>query len=213
MTLKLHSCELRTTSLAVMDWVTTPLLLMKRVLCLIADGFEEIETITPIDLLRRAGVDVRIAAVGDSMHVTGRSGVVMHADSTLSQVEQVEDFDLLLLPGGPQVKALRADGRAASLAASYFTKGRPVAAICAAPLILKDAGLLEGASYTAHFSTRDELPEAASEVVVTHGHLITSQGAGTAFEFALQLVYLLAGAETAQAVAASIMLNRAWHPA
>lgn len=182
---------------------------MKRVLCLITDGFEEIETITPIDILRRAGVEVTVAAVGDSIHVTGRSSIVMHADTTLDQVEQPQSFDLLLLPGGPQVKALRADGRAAALAAQYAAEQKNVAAICAAPLILKDAGLLEGKRYAAHFSSKDELPAAANESVVTDGLLITSRGAGTSMDFALHLVTLLVGPEAAASVAAAIMLNPA----
>jgi len=182
---------------------------MKRVLCLITNGFEEIETVTPIDILRRAGVEVTVASVGVSIHVTGRSGIVMHADTTFSQVEDPSTFDLLLLPGGPQVKTLREEGSATALARQYAKSLKPVAAICAAPLILKDAGLLEGTPYTAHFSTREELPSPREEPVVADGLIITSQGAGTSLEFALHLVELLAGPAAARDVAAAIMRNPA----
>src|SRR3978361_2109459 len=89
-----------------------------RVLCIIADGFEEIETIAPVDLLRRAGAEVVMATIAASIHVTGRSGIVMHADAILGNVMD-QDFDLLFIPGGPGVKALRADGRAAQLAQRF----------------------------------------------------------------------------------------------
>ncbi len=186
---------------------------MKRILCLITDGFEEIETVTPIDILRRAGVEVTLASVGVSIHVTGRNSIVMHADTTLSQIEDPLSFDLLLLPGGPQVKRLREDGTAAVLARQYATALKPVAAICAAPLLLKDAGLLNGTRYTAHFSTRSELPDPQPEPVVTDGSLITSQGAGTSLAFALHLAETLVGPDIAREVAAAIMQNPASSPA
>src|SRR5512143_3282676 len=101
----------------------------KRVLCLLAHGFEEIEATTPIDLLRRAEVEVVVAAITRDLLVTGRSGLTLRADTTLDDIA-ANDFDLLFLPGGPGVKALRADGRAARLARAYVDSGKLVAAIC-----------------------------------------------------------------------------------
>ena len=177
----------------------------KRVLCLLTDGFEEIETVTPVDLLRRAGVEVVMAALGQGRQVTGRSGIVIHADALLDAVD-AGSFDLLFIPGGPAVKALRSDGRAASLAQSFTQAGKPIAAICAGPLIFQDAGLLEGKKYTAHDSTYAELTHAdASQAVIVDGLVTTSRGAGTALEFGLELVTQLAGAEIAAQVARSIM--------
>ncbi len=180
---------------------------MKRVLCIVADGFEEIETVTPVDLLRRAEIEVVVAAVGSSLHVTGRSGITMHADAGLDEVDPA-GFDLLLLPGGPGVAALRADGRAAALAKQFVAAGKPVGAICAAPLLLADAGLLEGKQFTAHFTTAGDLPGAlADEPVVDDALLITSRGAGTALDFGLLLVERLAGTTKAAEVAQSIMAS------
>lgn len=177
----------------------------KRVLCLLADGFEEIETVTPVDLLRRAGVEVVLAALGDGIHCTGRCGLVVHADAKLADVDPA-GFDLLLLPGGPGVQALRADGRAARLAGDFAASGRGVAAICAAPLVLHDAGLLTGKSYTAHDSTWGVLTEArGGERVVMEGTLITSRGAGTALDFGLALVEQLAGPAERASVARAVM--------
>jgi protein deglycase len=179
---------------------------MPTALVLITEGFEEIETLTPVDVLRRAGVDVTLAALKDGIHVTGRSGVTIHADSPLSLVPDRYGFDLLLLPGGPQVKAMRADGRAAALARAYSLAGKRVAAICAAPQLLVDAALLEGKSFTSYPSLA--LPGSQQQsAVVTDGLLTTSRGAGTSLAFALELVSLLCGPTSAADVAESIALN------
>ena len=119
----------------------------KRVLCLLAPGFEEIETVTPIDLLRRAGAEVVVASLNGENAVTGRSKLTLLADAALADVAG-QDFDLLLVPGGPGVQALRADGRPAKLAREFSEAGKPVAAICAAPAVLKDANLLENKKFT-----------------------------------------------------------------
>jgi len=177
----------------------------KRVLCLLAPGFEEIETVTPIDLLRRAGAEVIVASVNGEPSVTGRSQITLRADAALADVAN-EDFDLLIVPGGPGVKALRADGRPAKLAEAFHRSGKVVAAICAGPTVLKDAHLLENRRFTAHFSVYEELPDAlAEERVVRDGEILTSRGAGTAVDFGLALVQALFGAEKSSEVAQAIM--------
>src|SRR4051812_24844364 len=100
--------------------------MQKRVLCLIADGFEEIEMVTPVDLLRRAGVKVVIAALAEGP-VTGRCGIRVEPDVLLAEVDPA-GFDLLFIPGGPGVKALRSDGRAAALAREFHDAGKKIAA-------------------------------------------------------------------------------------
>lgn len=176
-----------------------------RVLCLLADGFEEIETITPIDLLRRAGAEVVVASMGDGLDVTGRSAITVRADAMVEDALGTGDFDLLLIPGGPGVAVLREDGRAVGLARDFHAREKTVAAICAAPLILNDAGLLEGRRFTAHFSVHDELPRPLDERVVVDGRLITSRGAGTALEFSLALIATLIGPDEATRVSEAIM--------
>jgi len=177
----------------------------RRVLCLLVDGVEEIELVSPVDLLRRAGAEVILAALGNSLDVTGRNGIQLRADVMLDSVSDGE-FDLLLIPGGPGVAALRADGRPARLAEAFNQTGKWVSAICAAPLVLKDAGILQGRKYTAHSSVVDELPEALlEELVVTDGNVITSRGAGTALEFGLSLVGLLFDEDKRREVAVAIM--------
>jgi 4-methyl-5(b-hydroxyethyl)-thiazole monophosphate biosynthesis len=137
--------------------------------------------------------------------VTGRNSIVLHADQALAEVK-VEDFDLLLIPGGAAVATLRQDGRAAALAKSFVESGKPVAAICAGPLVLEDAGLLDGKRFTAHFSAANELPGAQTgERVVEDGLIITSRGAGTALEFGLALVDRLFGEAKEEEIARAIM--------
>jgi protein deglycase len=173
---------------------------MKRVLVIMADGFEEIEAITPVDVLRRAGVDVVTASLAENRHVTGRCGVTAHTDAALSQVATA-NYDMVLLPGGPGVKALRADARVGEIIRRHLDAGAWLAAICAAPTVLHDCGILQGRRYTAHFSVAGELPDIlGDETVVTDGKVVTSRGAGTALEFGLHLVELL----TTKAKAAEI---------
>ena len=177
----------------------------KRVLCLLFTGFEEVETIAPVDLLRRAGVEVVVASLTGEKLVTGRCDITVQADAALADVSE-QEFDLLLIPGGPGVKAVRADGRAAKLAQAYAQIGKPVAAICAAPTILKDAGLLAGKRFTSHAGVLAELPESlVSERVVEDGDIITSRGAATAVDFGLALVRRLCGEAAAAEVAKGIM--------
>jgi 4-methyl-5(b-hydroxyethyl)-thiazole monophosphate biosynthesis len=169
------------------------------------DGFEEIEAVAPIDLLRRAGAEVILASLSGETHVTGRCQVRLQTDQALGEADAAA-FDLLLIPGGPGVAALRRDGRAVRLAQAMAHSGKPVAAICAAPTVLLDAGVLAGRRHTAHYSVVTELPQALlEERVVEDGLLITSRGAGTAIDFGLALVKRLYGEAKAQEIARAIM--------
>lgn len=180
---------------------------MPTVLAILAEGFEEIEAVAPIDLLRRAGAEVLTAALAEGIHVTGRNGLTLHADTTLAAVPP-RDFDCVLLPGGPGVKLLRADPRIRELVLRQHAAGRWLAAICAAPAVLHDAELLAGRRYTAHFSVANELPHILrAEKVVIDGRILTSRGAGTSLEFGLALIEQLFSTEQASAVANAIALQ------
>ena len=177
---------------------------MPTVLAILPEGVEELEAVAPIDLLRRAGVEVTVASLADGIHVTGRNALTLHADTPLSAVGD-RLFDLLFLPGGPGVKLLRADPRVRAAVLSHHAAGRWLAAICAAPTVLHDAGLLANRRYTAHFSVAAELPAILSgERTVADGHILTSRGAGTAIDFGLLLVEKLCSPEKAREIALSI---------
>ena len=177
---------------------------MPTVLTLLAEGFEEIEAITPVDLMRRAGIEVTVAALAEGIHVSGRTGITLHADTTLATVENRE-FDAVFLPGGPGVKHLRADPRVRLLVQRHHAAGKWIAAICAAPTVLADAGLLQDRKYTAHFSVANELPAIlAGERTVVDGQILTSRGAGTALDFGLLLITKLLSADKSQDVARAV---------
>lgn len=177
---------------------------MPTVLTLLADGFEEIEAFAPVDLLRRAGVEVTVATLNDHRHATGRSGITAHGDVALGTVGTAL-YDLLFLPGGAGVQHLRADPRVGELVRRHAAADRWLAAICAAPTVLHDCGLLAGRRYTAHYSVANELPAIlADERIVTDGRITTSRGAGTAVEFGLHLAGLLAGPEKAKEISKAI---------
>ncbi|HSI06952.1 MAG TPA: DJ-1 family glyoxalase III [Rariglobus sp.] len=177
---------------------------MPTALAILPEGFEELEAVAPIDLLRRAGVEVTVASLADNPYILGRNALNLRADTSLSAVGE-KLFDLLFLPGGPGVKLLRADPRVRATVLAHHAAGRWLAAICAAPTVLHDAGLLSGRRYTAHFSVASELPAIlADERTVADGHLLTSRGAGTAIDFGLLLVAKLCSPEKAREITLSI---------
>lgn len=167
---------------------------MKRALLPLAPGFEEIEAVTVIDILRRAGAEVVVAGL-ERGPVRGSRGVRVVADATLDEVAGAS-FDLLVLPGGRGgTDALAADARVQTLLRDQMRSGRLVAAISAATEVLHRAGLLEGRQVTSHPSSRDALTGVryVEERVARDGTLITSRGPGTAIEFAYALVEALFG--------------------
>jgi 4-methyl-5(b-hydroxyethyl)-thiazole monophosphate biosynthesis len=176
----------------------------KSALVLLANGFEEIEATCPIDVLRRSEAKVTVASCEQSLWVTGRSNIKFEADCLFGE-EVCEEYDMLVLPGGPAVFELRKNERVLSLIHDFDHAGEPIGAICAAPLLLLDAQAIRGRRYTAHGSVSDELPDIQDEQLVVHDeNLITSRGAGTAVEFGLRLVEILYGEGKANEIRHSI---------
>jgi 4-methyl-5(b-hydroxyethyl)-thiazole monophosphate biosynthesis len=176
---------------------------MSRVLVPLAEGFEEIEAITVVDLLRRAGIEVHTASL-DGPGVTGSHGITVLADAALDAVV-ADDYDMIVLPGGmPGAEHLKNDPRVISLLRRCAATGRFTAAICAAPAVLAHAGLLEERSATSFpgFLTMDSAPgiRLRDDAVVVDGKVVTSRGAGTAMEFGLALIELLEGAAAMERV-------------
>lgn len=169
---------------------------MPRVLVPLAPGFEEIEAITLVDLLRRAGIEVHTASL-DGPRVEGSHGIAVLADKALDAAV-ADDYDMIVLPGGmPGAEHLRNDPRVISLLRHMAAAGRYTAAICAAPGVLAHAGLLEGRSATSFpgFLRADSAPgiRLRDDPVVVDGKVATSRGPGTALLFGLALIELLAG--------------------
>lgn len=174
----------------------------KRVTILLANGFEEIEAITPIDVLRRAGASVCIMSIEDKKNVQGAHHISVEAD-TLFDSELIMASDMIVLPGGmPGTKNLMAHRGLSALLPLFNETGRYLAAICAAPTILGKLKLLEGRSATCFPGFENQLLNAklSNRPVVVDKNIITARGAGVSLEFSLKLVNILFGEDTFKAL-------------
>jgi 4-methyl-5(b-hydroxyethyl)-thiazole monophosphate biosynthesis len=169
---------------------------MAKVLVPLAQGCEELEAVTIIDLLRRAGIEVVVAGLQPGI-VKASRGTQLVPDTALDAV-LMDDFDMIVLPGGmPGAQHLRDDPRIIDLLKRMAEQGKYTAAICAAPTVLAEAGLLEGRRATGYpgFLDKMDVPGMAylKEAVVQDGKILTSRGPGTAMDFALALIEALSG--------------------
>lgn len=168
---------------------------------LLANGFEEIEAVTIIDVLRRAEVAVTTLSAGTSgLEVAGSHGVTVRADKTLAKGAR-ESWDMVILPGGiPGATNLRDNPEVQALIKEQHRQGRRLGAICAAPIALGAAGILEGKKATSYPGFEKELKGAicVGDRVVRDGNIVTSRGPGTALEFALEIVSDLCGKSVAE---------------
>jgi 4-methyl-5(b-hydroxyethyl)-thiazole monophosphate biosynthesis len=178
---------------------------MKTVLVLFAEGSEELEAISIVNILRRAEIAVTLAGL-ETGPLRGSRGTILMPDTTLDEAI-THSYDMVVLPGGqPGTNNLKADARVLKLMQKMSQQGKYVAAICAAPSVLATAGLLDGKQATCFPGALDAFPQVTqrSIAVVEDGKLITSRGPGTAMDFALTLVERLAGKEKRLAVEAGL---------
>jgi protein deglycase len=179
--------------------------MMKRVVVPLAHGFEEIETVTVVDILRRAGISVTVAGVETGSPpgaIEGRTGIRLVPDLSIDRVK-VSDFDMIVLPGGLKgAQTLQKDTRVARLLRVLQDNDRYIAAICAAPIVLAAHGMIAGRKLTSHPSVREQLSGAIYDEgrVVIDGRLVTSRGPGTAMEFAMALVEILMGRQKVEEI-------------
>ncbi len=175
----------------------------KKVLVPIADGSEEIETCSIVNVLRRGGVEVTLASVGPILNIVGARKIQIVADKFLSDCAG-DVFDMIVLPGGmPGAQNLRDSEDLTSMLKKQAQAGRLYGAICASPaVVLAHHGLLAGKKATAYNSFQKDLPDvsAANEIVVIDGNCLTGQSPGTALEFALTLLKVLVSEEVSQKV-------------
>jgi 4-methyl-5(b-hydroxyethyl)-thiazole monophosphate biosynthesis len=158
----------------------------------LADGFEDIEALTVIDLFRRVGINVDTVGVIGTV-ITSKSNVRVMVDRKISDVRP-DDYDAIVLPGGSQgVQNLGRSSKLVEILKDFNEKDKLIAAICAAPSILAKIGLLDNRKATIFPGMERELPRPRAEKVVVDGNIITSQSAGTAMEFAIVLVEKLVG--------------------
>jgi 4-methyl-5(b-hydroxyethyl)-thiazole monophosphate biosynthesis len=174
---------------------------MSKVAVILADGFEEVEAMAIIDVLRRADIDVVIAGLHDGSVSSARKVRVV-PDADINSI-RAEDFDMIVLPGGqPGSDNLNADKRVKDLVRDFHRKGKLTGAICAAPYVLANAGVLEGKRATSYPTYRERLGNAVYEEnpVVEDGNVLTSRGPGTALYFGLAIVEKMMGKEKAQKI-------------
>ncbi len=169
----------------------------------LAEGFEEIEALTPVDVLRRAGIPIKTVAIGPEKTVLGSRKVPVVADILFGEVEP-DGVDMIILPGGqPGADHLYESEELRRIVRFSFEKNRILAAICAAPLVLGRLGLLEGKKATCYPGYEDNLKGAEvfpEKAVVCDGKIVTARGPGAASEFAFKLVELLADKEKADSI-------------
>ena len=184
---------------------------MAAVLLPLASGFEELEAVALVDTMRRGGIEVRIVYLEDTLHgalVTGANGITIQADMSIYHCI-ADDFDMMVLPGGwGGTYALAENARVIELLQTFKEK-KSIAAMCAAPFVLKKAGVL-GTEYTCYPGAKEEIdhPGYRDDLkVVEDGNVLTSQGPGTAVCFGLAIVNKLVGSESMQAVKEGMLLE------
>ena len=176
---------------------------------LLTDGFEEIEALTPLDILRRAGLDARTVAVGSKVAI-GSHGIAVVCDMTADEVN-LDEVTMAIFPGGmPGSLNLDASPFTDKIIESLIEKGGRLAAICAAPLILGRRGLLNGKAAVCYPGFENELvgariPSESDVKAVTDGNIITAKGMGAAVDFSLAIIEALLGKDKAREIAAAII--------
>ncbi|MFH0836758.1 MAG: DJ-1 family glyoxalase III [Candidatus Aenigmatarchaeota archaeon] len=154
------------------------------------EGFEEIEASTIIDILRRAGLAITVT--GTSAIIIGGQSMKIVVDAKISDIN-TDDYDFIALPGGPGYRSILDSTDVHEMLRSFNEKGKLIAAICAAPLILQKAGVLDGKKATAYPGMEKYLDNPREESVVVDQNIVTSRGPGTAIEFSLKIVEMMIG--------------------
>jgi protein deglycase len=167
---------------------------MSKVAVILAEGFEEGETLTIVDILRRANIECHMISIGGDK-VRGGHDIVVKADAIIS--DDVKEYDMIVLPGGlPGATNLRDDDRVIKLLQEMNHDGKFVTAMCAAPIALGKAGVLENKNFTAYIGYDQKIETTGTfkeDIVVVDGNLVTSRGPATAYAFAYKLVDVLSG--------------------
>lgn len=180
---------------------------MSKVYIFLADGFEEIEGLTVVDLLRRAEIDITMVSIMDTKSVTGAHGITIEADVLYDDAD-LSQAEMLVLPGGmPGTRHLGEHEALVARLKSFNENNKLIAAICAAPSVLGVNGILKGKKATCYPGFEDKLVDAVvlTDPVVKDQNIITSRGLGTAIPFALKIIELLKDKDTSESIAKSII--------
>ncbi|WP_446897268.1 DJ-1 family glyoxalase III [Clostridium sp. LBM24168] len=182
---------------------------MKNAVVLLADGFEEIEALTSVDILRRGDVNCVIASVDNNREKTSSRNTTVVTDEILKNIDS-DKYDVVILPGGILgATNLRDNGDVVELVREFYSKGKFVAAICAAPIVLKKAGIIDGKKVTSNPNFKDELGKVdyREDLVVQDGNIITSRGAAMSIYFAFKILENITDKVTLERVEKSTLMN------
>ena len=174
-----------------------------------ADGCEEIEGLTVVDVLRRGGMDIDTVSISGDPYVTGSHNIAFCADKLISELNWA-DYDGIVLPGGiPGTPNLAASPAVTDALKLFDAEGKLIAAICAAPSVLGQIGLLEGRDATSYPGFAEKMPGCnyKTDAVVRDGNIITSRGMGTVNDFALEIIRYLADENTAKEIADRVVYS------
>lgn len=171
----------------------------------LADGFEEIEALCPYDLMLRAGIEVKTVSINKTTAVTGTHNITVHADMTIADADPAKDISGIMLPGGmPGASNLEANEKVQAFITKASDEGKLISAICAAPFILGNRGLLKGKNATCFPGFEKHLTGAkvTGEKVVTDGNIITAKGMGAAFDLGIEMIKYFKGDDFAKEIKA-----------
>ncbi len=182
-----------------------------KVIVFLADGFEEVEALTTVDYLRRAGIQVDTVSITRDKEVKGAHDISVWADQTMDDIEGIGSCDGVIIPGGmPGASNLRNDDRVIDIVKKAYENQKLVAAICAGPIVLERAGIIQGKRITSYPGFKKQLPGGAyqEENVVQDGNLITARGPALAVDFAVEIVICLLGEKKAKELKDGILYQK-----
>ena len=182
---------------------------MNKALILMADGFEEIEGLAVVDILRRGGITIDMVSIYDNSTIKGSHDIVISSDKNISDINE-DEYDIIIIPGGqPGTNNIKGSDKAKEMILHFYSAGKYVAAICAAPTVLGMLGILEGKRACCYEGLENGLTGAviSYDNVVKDGKIITSRGMGTAVEFGLAILSAIKGDDAGKAMSKAIMIK------
>ena len=183
---------------------------MKKILLLLAEGFEEVEALTTVNYLRRMEIIVDTCSITGEKNVRGAHKITVEADKKLYEIESIESYDGIVIPGGiPGATNLRDSERVIELVQEFNNEKKLIGAICAGPIVLQRAGIIQGKKITSYLGFEDDLKEGIykDDLVVQDGNIVTARGPAVAVYFALKLVEYLLGEKKIEALKKDILLD------
>jgi len=183
---------------------------LKEILVLLADGFEEVEALTVVDYLRRKDILVKTCSISKSKIVIGAHDIPVEADLLIDNIRNIEDCNGVIIPGGmPGAENLKNSKAVINTVQKFYKEDKLIGAICAGPIVLKEAGIIEGKDITSYPGFEEDLKGGnyKEDLVVRDGNIITARGPAVAVYFALELIEYISGKEKSDELKNDILLN------